>query len=75
MKYFFFKKIGFEKEYLSGIWEGICTVRSTKKVPYRPENLTNYLAVQWELIYGTVLYIYEFSRRQIHKKLKNPEDL
>ena len=74
-KYFFFKKIGFEKEYLSGIWEGICTVRSTKKVPYRPENLTNYLAVQWELIYGTVLYIYEFSRRQIHKKLKNPEDL
>lgn len=70
-KYLFFKKIGFEKEYLSGIWEGIRTAKTTKKVVYKPENLSNYLAIQWELIYGTMLYIYEFSRRQIIKKLKN----
>lgn len=68
IKYLFFKKIGFGREYLSGLWEGIRTVRKTKKVPYRPQDLENYLAIQWELIYGTVLYIYEFLRRQMRKK-------
>ena len=68
IKYMFFKKIGFGREYLSGLWEGIRTVRKTKKVPYRPQDLENYLAIQWELIYGTALYIYEFLRRQMRKK-------
>ncbi len=68
IKYLFFKKIGFGREYLSGLWEGIRTVRKTKKVPYRPQDLENYLAIQWELIYGTALYIYEFLRRQMRKK-------
>ncbi len=66
-KYFFFKKLGFEKDYVEGIREGILTAHRTKKVPYRKENLGNYLAIEWELIYGAVLYIYEFSRRQVRK--------
>lgn len=66
-KYFFFKKLGFEKDYVEGVWEGIRTARKTKKVPYKKENLANYLAIQWELIYGAALYIYEFSRRQVRK--------
>ena len=72
-KYGFFRKIGFGREYLSGVWEGLTTCNRTKKVPYRRENLTNYLAIQWELIYGLALYICEFSRRQIRKKLEKPE--
>lgn len=68
-KYVFFHKIGFGKDYLSGVWEGICTAGKTKKVAYRRERLGNYLAIEWELIYGTALYIYEFSRRQLRKKL------
>ncbi len=68
-KYFFFKKKGFEKEYVGGVLEGIRTVKKTKKVAYRPENFQNYLAIEWELIYGAMLYIYEFGRRQIRKKL------
>ena len=68
-KYCFFKKLGFEKDYVDGVLEGIRTVKKTRKVPYRKEDLRNYLAIEWELIYGAALYIYEFSRRQIRKKL------
>lgn len=68
-KYAFFKKLGFEKDYVEGILEGVRTARRTKKVPYRREHLSNYLAIEWELIYGAALYIYEFFRRQIRKKL------
>lgn len=66
-KYFFFKKLGFEKDYLEGVQEGILTARRSKKVPYKKEDLGNYLAIEWELIYGAALYIYEFSRRQVRK--------
>lgn len=72
-KYLFFRRIGFGKEYLGGVLEGILTVHKTKKVPYRPENLINYLAIQWELMYGAAVYIYEFSRRQLKKRLVNRE--
>ena len=65
-KYLFFKKRGFEKEYLDGIAEGLRTVKHTKKVPYKKENFKNYLAIEWELIYGAALYIYEFSRRHLN---------
>ena len=70
-KYLFFKKLGFEKDYVAGILEGIKTVKKTRKVPYRRENLGNYLAIEWELIYGAALYIYEFSRRQVRKAGKS----
>ena len=70
-KYLFFKKLGFEKDYVAGILEGIKTVKKTRKVPYRRENFGNYLAIEWELIYGAALYIYEFSRRQVRKAGKS----
>lgn len=69
VKYMFFRKIGFGRDYVSGIWEGIRTMQKTNRVPYKKENFQNYLAIQWELIYGTGLYIYEFSRRQVRKLL------
>ena len=65
------KNLGFEKDYVAGILEGIKTVKKTRKVPYRRENLGNYLAIEWELIYGAALYIYEFSRRQVRKAGKS----
>lgn len=68
-KYLFFKKRGFEKDYLDGLKEGIKTAKKAKKVPYRQGQLKNYLSIEWELIYGAGLYIYEFSRRQIKKKI------
>ncbi len=70
-KYCYFRKTGFARDYLAGVWEGICTARKTKKVLCKKENLVNYLSIQWELMYGAALYIYEFSRRQLKKKHRN----
>ena len=67
-----YEKLGFEKDYVAGVLEGIKTVKKTRKVPYRKEDFHNYLAIEWELIYGAALYIYEFSRRQIRKKMAGP---
>ena len=68
VKYGFFKKIGFGKDYLEGLKEGIRTAKKCKKVAYRPERLKNYLAIELELLAGTFLYVYEFAVRQIEKK-------
>lgn len=68
-KYFFFKKRGFAADYLAGLKEGIMTARQTKKVPYQKQHLQNYLAIEWELVCGAVVYFYEFSCRQIRKKI------
>ena len=67
-KYFFFKKRGFAADYLAGLKEGIMTVHKAQKVPWQKEHLGNYLAIEWELICGAAIYIYEFSCRQVRKK-------
>lgn len=69
LKYWFFKKRGFEKDYVEGLKEGLRTAGKCKKVPFRPEYLGRYAAIEWELLAGTFLYVYEFSRR----KLENSE--
>lgn len=69
LKYAFFKKIGFEKAYLEGIKEGFATMRTCQKVAFRKENMENYLSIQWEMIMGAMIYVYEFSKRQIRKAI------
>lgn len=70
VKYLFFKKRGFGKEYLSGLTEGIKTRKKCKKVPNMPGRFGREVAIQLELIWGTILYVYEFSRRQAAKLAK-----
>ena len=67
LKYLFFRKQGFAKDYVDGLMEGIATVGKCRKVPYCPRNLRNYLAIEWELFTGTLIYIYEFTARQLAK--------
>ena len=67
VKYGFFKKIGFGKEYLEGVLEGIKTRKKCARVAFFPEHTANYLAIQWELIVGTGIYVYEFGCRQFQK--------
>lgn len=68
VKYRFFKNIGFASDYVDGVKEGFRTRKQCKKVPYRKENLGNYLAIQWELMAGTLIYVYEFGKRKLRKK-------
>ena len=68
VKYMFFKKRGFGPDYIAGVKEGLSTVKKCKKVEYKPEHFKNYLAIEWELLTGTFLYIYEFALRQLEKR-------
>lgn len=71
VKYGFFRKLGFGKEYLEGLKEGISTRKNCRKVPYRREHLKNYVMIQWELTAGTFLYVWEFGRRRLGKLAKS----
>lgn len=68
VKYLFFAKMGFGKDYLSGLKEGIKTAGKCKKAPMYPGRLRAEIGIQLELVFGTLLYIYEFLLRQISKK-------
>ena len=67
VKYLFFKRKGFAKEYLSGLLEGIRTRKQCKRVPTDSCNLWHDVKIQLELIWGTVVYMYEFGSRQAAK--------
>lgn len=68
LKYGFFKKLGFEKDYLDGLKEGIRTAHTCKKVKFQSKHLKNYLAVELELLAGTFIYVYEFVIRRQKRK-------
>ena len=65
VKYMFFKKIGFESDYVEGLKEGLKTARTTKKVRFQMSRLKNYVKIEGELIFGTFLYVWEFLRRKL----------
>lgn len=63
VKYLFFKKIEFGKDYLSGFKEGIQNSYKLKKVNYERENLKNYVKIELELIMNTVEYVTDYLKR------------
>ena len=65
LKYLFFRKIGFAQDYAEGLKEGMRTARTCRKVPFSPARLINYVIIEGQLIAGTFLYVYEFSRRKL----------
>lgn len=74
VKYQFFVNRGFGKDYLAGLKEGFMTAGKCRKVPVSRSRFWIYIGIQMELIFGTAVYIYEFTSRQaaktgiIHKK-------
>lgn len=69
VKYGFFARLGFGKVYLDGLMEGFRTLRRCEKVPVTAGRLWIYVGIQAELVWGTVVYLYEFGRRQAGKVL------
>ena len=67
VKFLFFKKMGFGKDYVSGFLEGIRTLKNCKRVPSFKGRIQREIGIQLELIAGTAVYVYEFSRRQAAK--------
>lgn len=64
VKFGFFKKIGFAKDYAEGVKEGFATAGKCRKVPFRWKNFFHYVGIEAELIWGTLLYVWEFGKRR-----------
>ena len=68
VKYLFFVKNGFGGDYVSGLKEGIRTRKQCCRGPGLLKRFGAELKVQFEMICGTGLYVYEFLRRQAAKR-------
>ena len=68
LKYAFFIRIGFGKDYYQGIQEGLQSLSSQKKVPFRFSHLMNYLKIEKDLILYTLSYCKDwFTRKLLHR--------
>lgn len=65
IKWGFFRKIGFEKDYLAGLKEGFATRKKCKRVPYSREHLSHYIGIELDLIYNMFVYTIEFLSRRL----------
>lgn len=63
IKYLFFSKLGFAKDYREGFIEGIKTMYKLDKVKYNENNLYNYLNIEKSLIKNVFLYAREYIER------------
>lgn len=68
VKYLFFVKTGFGKDYREGVTEGLKTLKKQKKVPFHLKNLPNYFLIEAELIVNTLAYAKDWFSRKLFKK-------
>lgn len=68
VKSLFFAKIGFGKDYRAGITEGLRTLGTQKKVPFRLCHLANYIKIELELIIHTLSYAKDWFNRKLFSK-------
>lgn len=68
VKYAFFVRIGYGKDYRKGLSDGIRTLSTQKKVPFQPSHFSHYCQIQWQLIRYTFDYVRDwFSRKLFHR--------
>jgi len=65
VKYMFFIKIGFGKDYLEGLKEGLHTRKKLRKVTFRMKDLPNYIAIEIELMIYTFSYVKDWFSRKL----------
>lgn len=68
VKYLFFCKTGFGKDYKDGISEGWKKRKSCNKVPFRFSHLPNYMKIEWELMKNTFSYASDWFQRKLFRK-------
>ncbi len=61
----FFLKKGFMKDYISGIREGMSTVKRCRRAPKPRHGAVTYAAVQWELLMYTFEYCKAYAQKNI----------
>ena len=68
VKYIFFSRKGFSKEYKEGISEAFKNLKNIEKVKYSNRNLLNYVKIEIELIVNTIKYIYDKASQAIDRQ-------
>ncbi len=68
IKWGFFIRIGFGKEYFFGVIEGLQNRKNLRKVSFAFSRVWNYIWIEWALIRNSFLYVYEFIQRRGKKK-------
>lgn len=63
IKYLFFIKSGFAKEYKEGIQEAFSKLSEQKKVPFHIRNLPHYICIELDLIRYTFVYFKEWTSK------------
>lgn len=63
----FFVKNGFVESYDAGIKEGLERRKETRVVPYTLKHAGNYIAIEFQLIGNTFIYVAEFLKRRLKK--------
>lgn len=67
VKSFFFYKIGFGKDYVQGLREGIQGLNRCRKVRFRLRHVPFYLQIEGELIKNTFSYAEDWFKRKLFK--------
>lgn len=67
IKGLFFYKIGFGKDYIHGLLEGIHGLKKCKKVRFQSRHLLSYIKIEVELIKYTFRYAQDWGKRKILK--------
>ena len=68
VKYLFFLRKGFGKDYADGVKEGFLSAKKQKKVPFKIRHLRNYICIEFELILYTLAYARDWFTRKLLKK-------
>lgn len=68
VKALFFYKIGFGKDYIQGLREGLQNLRHCRRVPFRFRHLVSYIRIETDLARYTADYARDwFSRKLLHR--------
>lgn len=65
LKILFFYKIGFGKDYVNGVKEGLQSLKHCKKVPFRLCHIFSYLKIEVDLIKYTADYVHDWINRKV----------
>jgi GT2 family glycosyltransferase len=57
VRWVFFVRKGFGKDYLAGLAEGIKTYETCRRVPFRLRDIPRYIEIEYEMIAAALLYV------------------
>lgn len=67
IKYIFFAKIGFKKDYIDGLKEGFATYKKCQRIDFKKVGFKTLLDIELRMFFGTFDYLGHFLNRRLKK--------